>query len=635
MKFHYLVKILLIIILCVSILTGYSGSGSGTEGDPYLITTLSQLQEMKDDLTANYRLSNDIDASGTATWNDNGEGGYYGFEPIGTQSTPFKGGFDGDYHVISDLYINRPLLDDVGLFGYSDWESNYIKNVGLENVDFTGGYRSGGLIGRSDTPISNCFVRGSVAGAKSTSVVAGLAAQSHDPVTRCYADVDVTTNSEVAGFISFNNDDVTNCYAVGSVQSKTKDGGFIGNPFGHGDGNIYNCFWDTETSGQEDKKADHVIISAICYNPDVLDDEYQFIMLYNPTSSAVDLDNWDYNDGNGYTNIGSTTNIPANGFFLIGVTGITPSADLTASLNMNTSSGTISIRDGSDTEIDAVTYTTDAYPVYKRYAIYGGGSVYSNDYEPSNTSQVNEFDMTGKTTVQMKTSSTFTDAGWDFVGESANGNDDNWTINALYNDGYPYLNDNPPSEVPLPICLASFSAEVKNGAVELSWETASETNNARFLLYRNDEVIESIEGAGTTSEPHSYEYIDHTVVPGVSYTYVLADVDYANDEVKHSDLTLTLIVSENDIPQEFTLENNYPNPFNPSTAISYHLKENCDLELSIYDMDGKIVETLVNDNISAGNHTVNWDASGLSSGVYLYRLKTDNFIETKKMVLMK
>ena len=91
------------------------------------------------------------------------------------------------------------------------------------------------------------------------------------------------------------------------------------------------------------------------------------------------------------------------------------------------------------------------------------------------------------------------------------------------------------SEVPLPICLTHFTAQVKHGKVELTWETASETNNARFVIYRNNVPIASIDGAGTTSEPNNYSYIDaRIVIPGYGiYLRMLADVDYANVETKY------------------------------------------------------------------------------------------------------
>jgi hypothetical protein len=90
-----------------------------------------------------------------------------------------------------------------------------------------------------------------------------------------------------------------------------------------------------------------------------------------------------------------------------------------------------------------------------------------------------------------------------------------------------------------------------------------------------------------------------------------------------------------DIPNEFNLNQNFPNPLNPTTTIGYQLPRDSEVELTIYDITGRKIETLVSENKYAGYHTVNWNASPYPSGIYLYRLKAGNFVETKKMVLIK
>ena len=94
-------------------------------------------------------------------------------------------------------------------------------------------------------------------------------------------------------------------------------------------------------------------------------------------------------------------------------------------------------------------------------------------------------------------------------------------------------------------------------------------------------------------------------------------------------------VDEVILPEKFSLSQNYPNPFNPNTTISFNIAENSYVKLIVYDILGNEVATLVNENRNAGENIVNFNASSLSSGVYLYRLQAGNFIETKKMLLMK
>ncbi len=88
-------------------------------------------------------------------------------------------------------------------------------------------------------------------------------------------------------------------------------------------------------------------------------------------------------------------------------------------------------------------------------------------------------------------------------------------------------------------------------------------------------------------------------------------------------------------PNNYFLKQNYPNPFNPSTYINYGLKEGSFVTLKVYNILGTEVATLVNEYKPAGNYKVNFDASQLASGVYIYRLNTNNFVQTRKMILEK
>jgi hypothetical protein len=88
-------------------------------------------------------------------------------------------------------------------------------------------------------------------------------------------------------------------------------------------------------------------------------------------------------------------------------------------------------------------------------------------------------------------------------------------------------------------------------------------------------------------------------------------------------------------PVEFSLSQNYPNPFNPSTLITYSIAEPGEVLLSVYDVTGRKVATLVSQHMNAGTHTVTLNASNLASGVYMYRIQSGTFIKTLKMTLIK
>ena len=89
------------------------------------------------------------------------------------------------------------------------------------------------------------------------------------------------------------------------------------------------------------------------------------------------------------------------------------------------------------------------------------------------------------------------------------------------------------------------------------------------------------------------------------------------------------------LPEKFSLNQNYPNPFNPTTTIAYSLPKASDVTVKVYDILGNEVKTLVSGFKNAGNYNVNFDASGLSSGVYYYKIQADGFTDVKKLTLLK
>ncbi|MFZ1517970.1 MAG: YCF48-related protein [Ignavibacteriaceae bacterium] len=190
----------------------------------------------------------------------------------------------------------------------------------------------------------------------------------------------------------------------------------------------------------------------------------------------------------------------------------------------------------------------------------------------------------------------------------------------------------------IPVELIGFNNFVSANTVKLTWQTASETNNAGFQVERkkiedsqNDlwENIRFIEGYGTTSELQSYTYIDDNLIPG-KYRYRLKQIDF-NGIFEYSNEIEAEIIS----PKSFALEQNYPNPFNPTTSIQYAIASSQYVQLKVYDILGNEVSTLVNEVKSAGTYQIIFDASDLSSGTYFYRLQAGSFVETKKMILLR
>ena len=191
------------------------------------------------------------------------------------------------------------------------------------------------------------------------------------------------------------------------------------------------------------------------------------------------------------------------------------------------------------------------------------------------------------------------------------------------------------SQQPIPVELTSFTANITNeGNVVLNWSTATETNNQMFEIERraeSDEYYEIgyVEGAGTTTEPKEYFYIDQTVEPG-EYYYRLKQIDF-NGVYEYSDEVFVEVKAA----LTFSLEQNYPNPFNPSTKIEYSINQSGLVTLTIFDMLGNEIWALVNEEKSAGVYEVDFNAEELTSGIYFCQLQAGSFVEVKKMILMK
>lgn len=199
-----------------------------------------------------------------------------------------------------------------------------------------------------------------------------------------------------------------------------------------------------------------------------------------------------------------------------------------------------------------------------------------------------------------------------------------------------------------PVELISFFGESNKGEVQLKWQTATETNNLGFEIERNStslsmthgvtpgrvegwETIGFIEGKGTTSEMTNYRFVDSTL-PAEKMFYRLKQIDI-NGTFTYSNIVEVEL--ESNLPTEYSLEQNYPNPFNPTTTIKFGLPESAKVVLEVYNVVGERVSTLVNVEMEAGYHQVNFNANNMASGMYIYRIKSNEFIQTKKLLLLK
>jgi len=188
---------------------------------------------------------------------------------------------------------------------------------------------------------------------------------------------------------------------------------------------------------------------------------------------------------------------------------------------------------------------------------------------------------------------------------------------------------------PLPVELSSFSAVILENRIKLNWRTETEVNNYGFEIQRsvktnNWEVLGFVEGHGNSNSPKEYSFTDAEINASGVFYYRLKQIDNDGTYEFSNQLEVNL-----DAPENLKLNQNYPNPFNPSTTISFNLPESGVVTLRIYNLIGEEVKTLVEGYTEAGIHTFSFNAEGYPSGMYLYRLSTNGFTETKKMLLMK
>ncbi len=243
----------------------FSGKGSGAEDDPYQITNITELQNIKTDTDSKdkyFKLMNDIDASETRYWNVGNHDGDTstpdeptGFKPINR----FFGSFDGDGHVIKNLFINIPYgINYIGLFGYI---SSYgvIKKLGIENCEITGSGWVGSICGLLEIPatIEECYTNGKIKSIDSilSGPIGGFCGYNNfAEIINCYSSCSVSIistkyNNSVASFCSSyspHGNIYQNCYTIGKLISKKEK--FAFGEYEKG----FQCFWDVETTGIPD-----------------------------------------------------------------------------------------------------------------------------------------------------------------------------------------------------------------------------------------------------------------------------------------------------------------------------------------------------------------------------------------------
>jgi hypothetical protein len=414
---------------------------------------------------------------------------------------------------------------------------------------------------------------------------------------------------------NYNSSTISNCYTTGSISGTTYVGGLVGI---NQSASVSNCYSTCTVSGSNTNIGGLV------------------------------------GDNNGSTLTGSYATGAVSGVNTVG--GLIGFNRNTTTVSNNYSRGNVTRSSGTGTEIGSfcgnnsyatinycystgsVSYTGYSNPTDKGFVGYtNSGSYTANFFDNQVSGQTTGTGATGKTTTQMQTQGTY--SGWDFTST--------WAINSALNGGYSYLQWAVGVDQSLPVELTSLSAISRSGGVVLSWRTESETENLGFIIGRRntengewEEIAsylscEALAGHGSTSEAHDYAYTDAAVVPGATYLYRLADVDYSGKVTYHKEVEVKVEVEKAQTPVVFGLQPAYPNPFNPSLTIPYGLTEDGNMSLKVYNLRGELVEVLLSTYALKGTYSMKWSPQNLSAGIYLVRLESGKRTNLQKVVFVK
>jgi len=335
----------------------------------------------------------------------------------------------------------------------------------------------------------------------------------------------------------------------------------------------------------------------------------EFVEIVNNESSSIDISGWTLNDGIGIRHtFPMSTNISAGQSIVIfgggtptGIPGLVHTAS-TGTLGLNNEGDVISLINSSSFTVATYTYGTE------------GGEDESLARDP---------DISGAFVKHLSIV----------------------TNSVAFSPGKKNTDG-----TPLPVELSSFSAVVLENGVKLEWRTETEVSNYGFVVQRevgsrqaavgNWETLGFVEGNGNSNSPKEYSFIDdltlnHTLTPTLRYRLKQIDNDGKFEYSKVIEVDLGS-------PGRFELSQNYPNPFNPVTTIRFSIPASPNLsqrgalvKLIVYNLLGEEVAVLVNQVLEAGVHTINFNASELNSGLYIYKIESNGFVQSKKMTLIK
>jgi len=690
----------LLLLLPISVFCQTAPEGAGTLENPYQISSLENLLFLSASANSSYWAegkyfiqTTDIDASNTSTWNAGA-----GFLPIGNSTSSFMGNYDGQGCKISNLYLNRPTEENCGLFGKIT--NATVQNLIMDNINLTGKKYLGGIVGSAfNSLIINCSTAGEINAENSISLVGGIAGLAIEAtrVNRCFSYAKIKGHkvtelypygsSYLGGIIGLlsNESIIENSYFTGNIEGGYNIGGIAGQVISNGQPTIDKCY--VVCTIDSENYANSGMIVGNNYTPNISDCIYQSEEGFGlvGSSSTGNLSNsvnfelseiemkkaehyislgWDFETtwilddptiNNGYpylywqdesphtlltaddsnpqsftapqvnTELEFLTELPTGTQILI----TKPDASQTPtngyasnliSLGNNfwriktTYSDTISYHLTLDLEAIPISFQTSDVKIFKR------------DNEASDWLDVLE------------------------LGGQLSWQGRKVTISGLntFSDFIPVVD-----ESTLPVELSSFTANViDNNSVSLNWQVESESNLVGYYLLANSsnnidtaELIPSLIQATNTTQQASYNFIHHPENhQGIVY-YWLQSLEQNNQSEYYGPILAFFDHDDDNHPPIFIgnqLYANYPNPFNPSTSISFSVIRPQTVTIGIYNIKGQLVKKLFEEYVSQVNvkHSIIWngrddDNNKVSSGTYFINMKVADKTFIRKAILMK
>ncbi len=680
----------LLLLLPISVFCQTAPEGAGTLENPYQISSLENLLFLSASANSSYWAedkyfiqTNDIDASNTSTWNAGA-----GFLPIGNSESSFMGNYDGQGCKISNLYLNRPTEENCGLFGKITNAS--IKNLCLEDINITGKKNVGGITGAcTSSVISNCSSSGEMKAFFQTSLIGGIMGQSTGTtlVERCFSSADIYGYNNVGGIVGFYRDEaiIRNSYFTGNIEGGYNIGGIAGQVIRNGQPTIDKCYVactiDSEiysSSGMIIGWNDSPNISAcICQYDERLDLVGNKTNEIMANSNNLELSEAEMKETINYTNIGwdfqttwllddATIN---NGYPYLYWQDKSPHTLLTAddsnpqsftAPQVNTElefltelpTGTqilITKPDASQTPTNG--YATNLITLGNNF--WRIKTTYSDTISYHLTLDLEAIPISFQTS-DVKIFKRDNEAS-DWLDVLELGGQLSWqgrkvTISGLntFSDFIPVVD-----ESTLPVELSSFTANViDNNSVSLNWQVESESNLLGYYLLQNTsnnidsaELIPSLIQATNTTQQASYHFIHHPENhQGIVY-YWLQSLEHNNQSEFYGPILAFFDHDDDNHPPIFIgnqLYANYPNPFNPSTSISFSVIRPQTVTIGIYNIKGQLVKKLFEEYVSQVNvkHSIIWngrddDNNKVSSGTYFINMKVADKTFIRKAILMK